>query len=75
MLSQRITKLALLIQNDIEADTIANTRPDSLKIHLTRWKTNHVWLLQSNIKHGLNDITANRVDSLLRLASPLVDTI
>ncbi len=75
MLSQRITKLALLIQNDIESDTIANSRPDSLKIHLTRWKTNHVWLLQSNIKHGLNDITANRVDSLLRLASPLVDTI
>ncbi len=38
VLSQRITKLSLLIQNDLEFDTIANSRPDSLGRLLPRWK-------------------------------------
>jgi len=75
MLSQRITKLALLIQNDIETDTIANSRPDSLAVHLPRWKRNHQWLITNNIKHGWNDPVADKMDSLMQLASPLVDTI
>ena len=75
MLSQRITKLSLLIQNDLEFDTIANSRPDSLGRLLPRWKTNHEWLLEHNVKHGASDFTAEKTDSLLRLASPLVNFI
>ena len=75
MLSQRITKLSLLIQNDLEFDTIANSRPDSLARLLPRWKTNHEWLLEHNVKHGASDLTAEKTDSLLRLASPLVNFI
>ena len=75
MLSQRITKLSLLIQNDLEFDTLANSRPDSLGRLLPRWKSNHVWLLEHNVKHGASDFTAEQTDSLLRLANPLLEQI
>ena len=75
MLSQRITKLSLLIQNDLEFDTIANSRPDSLGRLLPRWKSNHFWLLENNVKHSASDFTAEKTDSLLRLANPLLEQI
>lgn len=73
MLSQRITKLALLIQNDLQFDTIAPSRPDSLMKLLPRWYNNHQWLMKNNKKHGSGDITAIQVDSLLSLCNPLVE--
>ncbi len=75
MLSQRITKLALLIQNDLQFDTTAQSRPDSLSRLLPRWHNNHLWLVKNNKKHGAGDITAKKVDSLLALCSPLVEQI
>ncbi|NOS94522.1 MAG: PAS domain-containing protein [Cyclobacteriaceae bacterium] len=73
MLSQHITKLALLIQNDIQFDTLATSRPDSLTKLLPRWFNNHRWLVKNNKKHGPSDFTAIQVDSLLALSTPLVD--
>lgn len=73
MLSQRITKLALLIQNDLQFDTIAPSRTDSLTKLLPRWYNNHQWLINNNKKHGSGDFTAIQVDSLLSLCNPLVE--
>ena len=75
MLSQRITKLGLLIQNDFEKDTIANSRPDSLLRLIPRWVSNHQWLLKHNIKHGEDDIIAAKVTEQIIEASKYVDII
>ncbi|MFM8347950.1 MAG: PAS domain S-box protein, partial [Bacteroidota bacterium] len=75
MLSQRITKLGLLIQNDFEKDTIANSRPDSLAKLIPRWVGNHQWLLKHNIKHGEDDIIAEIVTSQIIEATKYVEII
>lgn len=75
MLSQRIAKLALLIQNDLDYDTIANSRPDSLARHIPRWVANHEWLIRNNRKHTDDDSVAVRVSRLLNQATPYVREI
>jgi len=75
MLSQRITKLALLIQNDLDYDTVANSRPDSLARLVPRWVANHEWLLKNNRKHTADDSVAVRVSRLINQATPYVREI
>jgi len=75
MLSQRITKLALLIQNDLDKDTVANSRPDSLARLIPRWKSNHQWLRIHNIKHGEDDRIAELVTEYIEQSAQYVETI
>ena len=75
MLSQRITKLALLIQNDLDYDTVASSRPDSLARLVPRWVTNHEWLIKNNRKHTADDSVAVRVTRLINQATPYVREI
>jgi len=75
MLSQRITKLALLIQNDLEKDTVANSRPDSLARHIPRWQANHEWLVHNNIKHTDDDYTAEQVSFYINECTRYVEVM
>jgi len=75
MLSQRITKLALLIQNDLDQDTIARSRLDSLEKLLPRWRKNHEWLRVNNVKHTEDDYIAEEVSMLISKMDTLVKII
>lgn len=74
-LSQRITKLALLIQNDLQIDSMANSRPDSLTKLLPRWKRNHEHLIELHREFGGSVNAMKSVDSLLHGAAAHVAVI
>ena len=66
VLGQRIAKLTLYINNDLQRNgAIADGRLDTLKKLITHWETVHTSLLHGNSAFGLSDRRSPVIDSLL----------
>ncbi|MCB0488210.1 MAG: PAS domain S-box protein [Cyclobacteriaceae bacterium] len=71
MISQRVTKLTLYLQQGIKPDVADFSVTDSLLKYTSVLEDVHAALLQQNLK----EVKSKKIDSLLRLADPFVFTL
>jgi two-component system sensor histidine kinase DegS len=73
MLSQRISKLVLYIQQDLADGEASKSRLDTLEKLVNRWEKVHHSLKNGSNEFGISDRRTTHIDSLLnRLTHPLM---
>ena len=75
MLSQRLTKVALYIQEDTHAGILHNQDLDTLRTLADTWKSSHYKLLKLIEDTNLPLVANTCIDSLLELNTPRVIAI